>query len=100
MRNAIVLFVLIAPMLAFGGVAHAATRTEIGKPVCNHYDETAPKAATTHASPAPAASVAGAASVTPSVGSSSGMIGSGGGSSELRPHDGPRWQAFLPGMFR
>ncbi|MBS0211698.1 MAG: hypothetical protein JSR26_00775 [Proteobacteria bacterium] len=102
MRNTIVLFVLIAPSLAFGGVAQAATRGDVGKPVCNRYEEAAPKAAA-HAAPtsSTASTVgAGTAANTSSGTATSGMIGSGGGSSDLRPHDGPRWQAFLPGMFR
>ncbi len=99
MRRLVCLFVLFVPSLVFAGVAHAAVAGASSKPVCSHYEGNLPKAvvakAATPAVPASSAAVA-ATPAAPAVP----VRASGGDLTELRPHDAPRWQSFLPGMFR
>lgn len=99
MRRFVCLFIMIVPPLACAGVAEAAVTGVAGKPVCTHYEGAPPKAVTKTAPPvkAPAqAAVAASAPVAPAVSTRT----SGDDMSDLRPHDSPRWQSFLPGMFR
>lgn len=99
MRAFVSLLLLSAPMLACAGLAHAAEPGQVGKPVCTHYEGTATKPADTRNKPVSAAAASAASpSATPSSGS--GLRPLGGDGSELRPNNAPRWQAFLPGMFR
>ena len=108
MRTFVLLLLFSIPPLAACGVAYAKTSTEIGKPVCTHYDD-----ATKAERPATSAGVAPASSITvttvavataaPSIanpGSATIKQKSGGTSGMMRPHDAPRWQTFLPGMFK
>jgi hypothetical protein len=109
MRNFILLLLFTMPPLVACGAAYAKTSVEIGKPVCTHYDDAtkpeqpatsagvaAPASSTAIANPA----VATTAPSTANAASAATKQKSGGTSSMMRPHDAPRWQTFLPGMFK
>jgi len=109
MRTFVLLLLFTMPPLAACSAAYAKTTAEIGKPVCTHYDDatkpeqraTASAGAVTSSSPATAgAAVATTAPSTANAGSATTKQKSGGTSSMMRPHDAPRWQTFLPGMFK
>ena len=104
MRNLALLFVLAMPSLVCAGVAHAAASADVTKPVCTHYDDTSSKAAdaraTQAASGASATGTVTGSAPSPVTMAPASTIKSGGSPTELRPHNAPRWQAFLPGMFR
>ena len=104
MRTFVLLIVLAIPLLVLGGIARAGAANDIGKPVCSHYDESASKSSDTHAmqqnanvAAAPGTSAGPSAST---VLAPPPTAKSGGSPTELRQHNSPRWQAFLPGMFR
>jgi hypothetical protein len=108
MRTFVLLLLFSLPPLAACGVAYAKTSAEIGKPVCTHYDDaakaqrSATSAGVAPANPTTVSSVA-IATVAPSIvnaGSATTKQKSGGTSGMMRPHDAPRWQTFLPGMFK
>jgi hypothetical protein len=109
MRTFVLLLVLMTPPLVVCGAAYAAKSTDIGKPVCTHFDDSTKS--TQHATAEPASSAAMASASTPpansSVASTTGagsattsQSKSGGTAGMMRPHGGPRWQTFLPGMFK
>lgn len=98
MRHLVMLWVLALPSVLFCSNVFAATPAITGKPVCAHYDETA--AASRRNDTPPAATAATSTRVDAGAATAPSLLRSGGGSSDLRPHDAPRWQAFLPGMFR
>jgi hypothetical protein len=108
MRTFVLLLLFTMPPLAACSAAYAKTTAEIGKPVCTHYDDAtkpeqraASAGAVTSSSPATAgAAVATTAPSTANAGSATTKQKSGGTSSMMRPHDAPRWQTFLPGMFK
>jgi hypothetical protein len=108
MRTFFMLLLFTIPPLVACSAAYAKASTEIGKPVCTHYDEPAkPEQPVTSAGVLPAnASVTATPAVvatapsTASAGSATTKQKSGGTSGMMRPHDAPRWQTFLPGMFK
>lgn len=101
MRAFVSLLLLSAPLLACAGFAHAAEPGQpVGKPVCAHYEGAAAKAADSRGKPVAASSPTAAASTAVTASSGGGLRTLGGDGSELRPNNAPRWQAFLPGMFR
>jgi hypothetical protein len=94
----------IPPLIACSG-AYARTATDIGKPVCMRFDDAAKPASVVHATAVPAAPAAKAASLEPAVhapvANAMATQNKGGGASDaMRPRAAPRWQTFLPGMFR
>jgi hypothetical protein len=98
MRTFALLLLIALPPLLICGTAYAKSSTDFSKPVCSHYDDSA-KAASASAdtttapaatNPAAPVAVAAATSATPPVKS--------GGTAHVR--SAPRWQTFLPGMFR
>lgn len=99
MRTFVLLFVLALPALLSCSLARAAASGDLGKPVCTHYDDSASKATDAHASTAASGS-ANPGAAAPSSASLGASARSGGSPSELHGHNAPRWQAFLPGMFR
>lgn len=103
MRTLVLLFVLAAPSLMFCCAARAAASADLGKPVCTHYDDSS-KAADGHANPAASgastSTVAGSPAPSPGGLSPATTAKSGGSASDMRARNAPRWQAFLPGMFR
>jgi hypothetical protein len=107
MRNFALLLLLTMPPLVVCSAAYAKTSVEIGKPVCTHYDDAA-KSAQQAVATAPVNQVAATTSpvvvatapVTSGVKNASAQPKTGGTSSMMRPHDAPRWQTFLPGMFK
>ena len=108
MRTFVLLLLFTMPPLAACSAAYAKTSVEIGKPVCTHYDDSAK--AGQPATPAAVATATSPATVSPAVattapsnagaGSAATKQKSGGTSSMMRPRDAPRWQTFLPGMFK
>jgi hypothetical protein len=107
MRTFVLLLLFTMPPLVACGAAYANTSTQIGKPVCTHYDDaTKPEQRATSAGVAPASSTAATPAIATSApsnanaGSAAAKQKSGGTSSMMRPHDAPRWQTFLPGMFK
>jgi len=108
MRTFVLLLLFTMPPLVACSAAYAKTSVEIGKPVCTHYDDsTKTEQPATSAGVVPASSAATAspavattAPSTASAGSATTKQKSGGTSSMMRPHDAPRWQTFLPGMFK
>ncbi|HTA65063.1 MAG TPA: hypothetical protein VK753_06125 [Xanthomonadaceae bacterium] len=101
MRTFVLLFVLALPPLAICGASYAKGSADIGKPVCTHYDDAASKATDAHTNAgAASAPVASASSATPASTIPAASAKTGGTSSEMRQRNSPRWQAFLPGMFR
>jgi hypothetical protein len=113
MRAFALLLLLTIPPLVVCSAAYAKTSVEIGKPVCTHYDDAAKSArqsAVVGASTNPVATTASATAVTPAIVATVSPVTSarnasvqpktGGTSGMMRPHDGPRWQTFLPGMFK
>lgn len=108
MRTFVLLLLFTMPPLVACGAAYAKTSAEIGKPVCTHYDDAAKsEQPATSPSVSPASTIAavspaiGATSVsTVTAASTSTKQKSGGTASMMRPHDAPRWQTFLPGMFK
>lgn len=113
MRTFVLLLAFMLPVLGACSAASAkAPADDLGKPVCTHFDD-ATKATTLHVSAVGVAAVATAPVVPPTGAaavamSSSVVTGSagvqakdgGGTSGSVRPHGAPRWQAFLPGMFK
>lgn len=101
MRAFVSLLLLSAPGLLCAGLANAAEPgLQAGKPVCSHYEGTTGtpvKPADSRAKPTSTNTAAGPAATATSGG---GLRTLGGDGSELRPNNAPRWQAFLPGMFR
>jgi hypothetical protein len=108
MRTFVLLLLFTMPPLVACGAAYAKTSTEIGKPVCTHYDDTVKAAQQATVSTASANTVAATASpvvvatapTITSVKNTSSQSKTGGTSSMMRPHDAPHWQTFLPGMFK
>ena len=108
MRTFVLLLLFAMPPLVACGAAYAKTTAEIGKPVCTHYDDASKSAQQAGVATAPATPVAATASpivvatvpATASVKNASAQAKTGGTSSMMRPHDAPRWQTFLPGMFK
>ncbi|HEV2606608.1 MAG TPA: hypothetical protein VGT79_01375 [Xanthomonadaceae bacterium] len=108
MRTFVLLLLFTMPPLVACGAAYAKTTAEIGKPVCTHYDDAAkPAQPATSAGVATSSSTAAVgpvvATTAPSVANVSSATTkqkSGGTSGMMRPHDAPRWQTFLPGMFK
>ena len=108
MRTFALLLLLTMPPLVACGAAYAKTSVEIGKPVCTHYDDAAKSAQQTVVATAPANPVVATASpvvvaTTPAITNirnASAQPKTGGTSSMMRPRDAPRWQTFLPGMFK
>ena len=108
MRTFVLLLALMMPPIVACSVVYAKTSsTDIGKPVCTHYDDAAKPAhqvaAETAAIVAPAlAATNSAAMTTAASGGGSGPQSKGGGGTagSMRPHGAPRWQTFLPGMFK
>jgi hypothetical protein len=110
MRTFVLLLVLMLPPLVVCGVVYAKTSsTDIGKPVCTHFDDAS--------KPAHAAAIESAAIVAPSLTAASSAVasttgasaatapqskGGGGpaGSGSMRTRGAARWQTFLPGMFK
>lgn len=100
MRTVILVGVLCIPSMVAFGNARAAAPVAVSKPVCAHYDET-PASGRNNAATGTVVAASDATHPDTSVQTSPSLLRSGGGSSsDLRPHDAPRWQAFLPGMFR
>ncbi|HTD28021.1 MAG TPA: hypothetical protein VK660_01390 [Xanthomonadaceae bacterium] len=115
MRTFVLFLALMVPPLVALGVAYGKSSTEIGKPVCTHFDDATKSAhhavggaaTTTSASTPPvnSASAATTASTTTSTTASAGsavapQIKSGAATGSMRARGAPRWQTFLPGMFR
>ena len=107
MRTFVLLLVLALPPLVACGAAYANTSTDIGKPVCTHFDDSGkPTSRTTSAAstPTPAVSAANtpaASPVQPTTGMATATQAKGGGTAGmLRPRSSPHWQTFLPGMFK
>jgi hypothetical protein len=105
MRTLALLFVLALPPLAACGAAYAkASSADIGKPVCTHFDDAAKSAdasAKTDPGTASAANATNGTATSPMAAApAQATIKSGGSSGALHQHSSPRWQAFLPGMFR
>ncbi len=107
MRTFVLLLVFVMPALGACSAASAQTTPVIGKPVCAHYDDAAKPAA--HAASATAAPTAATTTVTASTGavpaSNASAVGamqpkSGGTDGFGHARSGPRWQTFLPGMFK
>jgi len=108
MRTFFLLLLFTMPPLVACSAAYAKTSTEIGKPVCTHYDDPAkPEQPVAPAGVVPASSTATVGPAVAATAPSSAISGSatakqksGGTSGMMRPHDAPRWQTFLPGMFK
>ena len=104
MRTFVLLLLFTMPPLVACSAAYAKTASEIGKPVCRHYDDTTKPeqrasstgVATATASPAIAATVP----ATAGTGNISAQSKSGGTSGMMHPRTAPHWQTFLPGMFK
>ena len=100
MRTFVLLFVLTMPMFVVCSAAHAKASSDRdpSKPVCTHYDDASKSAdgnqTTANTATTTATSVWTATSTQP-------PAKTGGSSSVMHQHSSsPRWQAFLPGMFR
>jgi len=100
MRTSVLCLALASALLAACGAAYAKTSSDLGKPVCSHYDDSGKQ---------PASSAAEAAAASPSGPTSAAVATtpapapvprSSGGDSITRPRAAPHWQTFLPGMFR
>lgn len=104
MRNFVLLLILAMPPLVACGAAHAKASADIGKPICSHYDDAikAPAARAPSDAQADAAAPAAASpAATPAVAGTPVVAGKGGGTSSMtHTRAAPRWQTFLPGMFR
>jgi hypothetical protein len=109
MRTFVLLLVLTLPPLVVCGVVSAKTAsTDIGKPVCTHYDDAAKSARTTSLesvaiiAPSIASATSPVVSTTGVSAAASAQSKSGGtaGSGSMRPRGAARWQTFLPGMFK
>ncbi len=113
MRTFALLLLLTMPPIVVCSAAYAKTSVEIGKPVCMHYDDATKSAqqsavavastsqvAATAAAPAIAATAPPGSSARNALAQPSAQPKTGGTSGMMRPHDGPRWQTFLPGMFK
>lgn len=100
MRAFVSLLLLSSPLLACAGLARAAEPGQVGKPVCTHYEGVAAKPAGVRNKATGIGAAVGAAAAAPAPAAASGLRTLGGDSSDLRPNNAPRWQAFLPGMFR
>ena len=103
MRTFVLLFVLALPPLVACGTAYAkASSTDIGKPVCTHYDDAAKSAdASAKSDPGTASAATNGTATSPMAAAPAQPVVKGGGSSSaMHQHSSPRWQAFLPGMFR
>ena len=107
MRTFVLLLVLVMPPLVACGAAYANTSTDIGKPVCTHFDDNgkATSRVTSAAiAPTTAVSVAttpAASPAQPTTGMATATQAKGGGTAGmLRPRSSPHWQTFLPGMFK
>jgi hypothetical protein len=105
MRALVLLFVFVLLAFVVHGVAYAKTPTDIGKPVCTHYDDNAKPAPRPNveagALPAPVAPPTTAyISTTPTTGNVTTTQAKGSSSGFMRPRSAPRWQTFLPGMFK
>ena len=102
MRIFVLLFIFMMPALAICSATYAKSPTEIGKPVCAHFDDnakSAPRASTS--TEAAATTTAIATNANPSIpGGAAPAQPKGGASGFARPHNAPRWQTFLPGMFK
>lgn len=112
MRAFVLLLVFVMPALAACSVAVANplnAHSEIGKPVCAHFDDNAKPAsratddaaATTAIVATATATSVGTGTAAPATAGNTGTQQVKGGSSGLnRPHTAPHWQTFLPGMFK
>jgi hypothetical protein len=107
MRTFALLLVFTMPMLVACNAADAKVSNDIGKPVCTHFDDSAKpvQRAGVDAAAAPAGAVGTPVATTATattVGASqpAAQVKGGGTSSLARPHGAPRWQTFLPGMFK
>ncbi|MEO8743301.1 MAG: hypothetical protein ABI365_08935 [Lysobacteraceae bacterium] len=108
MRSFVLLLVFAIPPLVACGAAYAKTATDIGKPVCMHFDESSKPTSRIAATATTATSVSTAntksmVSVpTPSATNPVGAVQArdGGAVDAMRGQNAPHWQAFLPGMFR
>jgi hypothetical protein len=100
MRTSILLFLLASPLLvASGAVLAKASSTDIGKPVCTHYDDSA-KQASSSAADSAASNSAPATASAPTAAPAASVVKSGGTDSMTHPRQAPHWQTFLPGMYR
>lgn len=100
MRTFVLLFVLTMPMFVVCSAAHAKASSDRdpSKPVCTHYDD-ASKSADGGGSSTTATATSTTSALTAT--STQTSVKTGGSSSVMHQHNSsPRWQAFLPGMFR
>ncbi len=95
-------FALFALCICTGAAAGPLAMPVANKPVCDRIDSSSPAIASTAVKPvARAATVTNAASTTTSTDNDAPVSRSHtGGASIGRAHGGPRWQSFLPGMYK
>ncbi len=105
MRAYALLLVFAMPPLLACGAARAKVATDMGKPVCVHYDDSstaAPRSAAATSAPSHPTTSAGLASSAQPAATTTAPAQPRSGSTPdaLRSHYAPHWQTFLPGMFR
>ena len=108
MRTFVLLLVFAIPPLIACSAAYAKTATDIGKPVCMHFDEsskpasriTATATTTTPVSAARTKSIVAISTQSASNSAAATQSRGGGATDAMHGQNAPHWQTFLPGMFR
>lgn len=108
MRTFFLLLLFAMPPLVACSAAYAKSTVEIGKPVCTHYDDaTKPEQRATSTDVASASSpgtgspaIAATGPIAAGAGNVASQPKGGGTSGMMHPRTAPRWQTFLPGMFK
>jgi len=98
MRTLILMSALILSPLLVCGSVHAKPAGDLGKPICTRYDEASKsKDASANADQGNAATT-GSDTMAATATTTTSKVGGTAGA--MHQHSSPRWQAFLPGMFR
>ncbi|MEO5595743.1 MAG: hypothetical protein ABIQ97_01145 [Lysobacteraceae bacterium] len=95
-------FALFALCICTGATAGPLAMPVANKPVCDRIDNSSPAIASKPGKPvARASAVASSTVVATSTDNDTPVSRShSGGATIGRAHDGPRWQSFLPGMYK
>jgi len=108
MRTFFLLLLFTMPPLVACSAAYAKTTADIGKPVCTRYDDatkpeqraTSTEAVSASATATSSPAVATTGPITAGTGNIAPQAKDGGTSGMMHPRTAPRWQTFLPGMFK